>query len=462
MTLTCPLRAALASLFVLAATLGAAPAHAAVERDRHDAGTPHSEPSEERRVPDYDGRGGEPTTAGDVALWVPRIVLFPPYLVSEYVLRRPLGWAIAGAERAGVPAYLYDFFTFGPNHNAGFFPTAYFDFGFRTSVGLYTFWNDAFVTGHDLTLRGSTGGKDWLTATFSERFRFGPSRSSSFTLEASGMSRPDYMYFGLGPDTRKGDLLRYGQDRLQGRVALEQRPTTATLLRSEVALRSVEFRPGGFSDDARLSDAVAAGLTPPPGYTRGYTLVRSELTATYDERKLKGRAGGMFGGVRGSLDSELRTQQSFVTYGAKVGGFVDVNGRGRVVSLAATTRFADPLDGGEIPFTELVTLGGLEPMRGFYAGRLADRSAAVAELAYRWPIWIWLNGSMRAEVGNVFGEHLEGFDAGKLRWSGTIGVESTNPAETGFELLFGVGSETFESGGKVDSIRFVIGTTNGL
>jgi hypothetical protein len=29
-------------------------------------------------------------------------------------------------------------------------------------------------------------------------------------------------------------------------------------------------------------------------------------------------------------------------------------------------------------------------------------------------------------------------------------------------MLFGVGSETFESGGKVDAFRFVIGTTNGI
>ena len=448
--------------------LAAAPARAddspeaaqAAARDSERA--EKSDQSEERAVPDYDGRGSEPTTAGDVALWVPRLVLLPPYLVSEYVLRRPLGWAIAGAERAGLPAAVYDLFTFGPNHDAGFFPTAYFDFGFRTSVGLYTFWNNAGMAGHDLVLRGSTGGKDWLTGTFSERFRFGPGRRSSVALEAMGVSRPDYMYYGLGPDTQDGDRMRYGQDRLQGRVIFEARPTTATLVRSELTLRRVEFRPGGFGGDPRLSDAVGHGMTPPAGYTRGYTLVRSELTATYDERKLKARRAGVFGGVRGTMNSELRAEESFVTYGAKVGGFVDVNRRGRVVSLAATTRFADPLDGGEIPFTELVTLGGLEPMRGFYAGRLADRSAAVAELAYRWPIWIWLNGAMRAEVGNVFGEHLAGFDVKKLRWSGTIGVESTNPAETGFELLFGVGSETFESGGKVDSIRFVIGTTNGL
>ncbi|HEY3252887.1 MAG TPA: hypothetical protein VGJ91_03030, partial [Polyangiaceae bacterium] len=158
---------------------------------------------EKRKVPDYDGRGPEPTTPGDVALWGPRIVLLPLYLVSEYVVRRPLGWAIAGAERAGVPAALYDFFAFGPNHQAGFFPTAYFDFGFRASVGLYTFWNNAFVPGHDLVLRGSYGGKDWLTATFSERFRFGPNRTSSFLLEAQGLRRPDLTYFGLGPDTRQ-------------------------------------------------------------------------------------------------------------------------------------------------------------------------------------------------------------------------------------------------------------------
>ncbi|HEY3256715.1 MAG TPA: BamA/TamA family outer membrane protein, partial [Polyangiaceae bacterium] len=204
-------------------------------------------------------------------------------------------------------------------------------------------------------------------------------------------------------------------------------------------------------------------LPPPPGYQRGYTLAKSELTVTYDQRKLSpARRAGVFGGVRGAFNSELRTRGSFVTYGGKAGGFLDLNDHGRVLSLAASARFADPLAGSEIPFTELVTLGGLEPMRAYAIGRLVDRSSAVGELAYRWPIWIWLNGALRGEVGNVFGERLSGFSAGKLRWSGTLGIESTNPAETGFEMLFGVGSETFESGGKVDSFRFVIGTTNGI
>ena len=61
-------------------------------------------PEDRRAVPDYDGRP-EPTTAGDIALWVPRVVLFPLYLVSEYLIRRPLGWLISTGEREHWPSY---------------------------------------------------------------------------------------------------------------------------------------------------------------------------------------------------------------------------------------------------------------------------------------------------------------------------------------------------------------------
>ncbi|MET0411419.1 MAG: hypothetical protein ABW217_08975, partial [Polyangiaceae bacterium] len=65
--------------------------------------------SEDRKPPDYAGRDEPPPTPGEVLIWVPRVILFPPYLVTEYLIRTPLGWVIAGAERAGVPALLYDF-----------------------------------------------------------------------------------------------------------------------------------------------------------------------------------------------------------------------------------------------------------------------------------------------------------------------------------------------------------------
>src|ERR1700683_3469440 len=60
--------------------------------------------SPKREAPDYGGRPPPPATAGDVALWIPRIVFFPLYLTSEYVLRRPIGAFLVTAGQKNWPA----------------------------------------------------------------------------------------------------------------------------------------------------------------------------------------------------------------------------------------------------------------------------------------------------------------------------------------------------------------------
>src|SRR5262249_8130399 len=47
------------------------------------AGIAHAD--DQRPVPDYQGRGDAPTDAGDVLIWVPRVVFAPVYFVAEYV-----------------------------------------------------------------------------------------------------------------------------------------------------------------------------------------------------------------------------------------------------------------------------------------------------------------------------------------------------------------------------------------
>jgi hypothetical protein len=428
-----------------------------------------AESDEKRPLPDYDGRE-EPTTAGDVLIWVPRVLLAPPYFVSEYLLRRPLGFVIASSERAGVPAFIYDFFTFGENHQAGIVPVAFYQFGFRPSVGLYTFWDDAFFEGHDLRLRGAWGGKDWLGGSFVERFHLGGRSDDPFLpgdvieLVASGLRRPDHAFFGIGPDTEQDDLVRYGMNTFRVSAAYDQYFHTRTTLRGEVSLRSVDFFRGGFGDDHTLEEAVASGeLVEPSGYRRGYTVARSALRATFDSRPHRPEPqSGVAVQLGGSHASELRERGSYVGYGGGVGGYLDLNDLNRTLALRAGARFVDPVGDSTIPFTELVTLGGSEPLRGFFPNRLTDRSAIAADLSYTWPIWIWLDGSMHAEVGNVFGAHLSGFELEKLRWSGSIGVESAGASENPLQVMIGVGSETFERGGGIDSFRLVLGTTNGF
>lgn len=420
--------------------------------------------AEKREVPDYDGRAEPPTTARDVLLTSLRVALAPAYFASEYVLRRPLGYVVATSERHGLPALVLDVFTFGPEANAGVFPTAFLDFGFSPSVGFYAFYNDAFARGHDLRLRGATFGRDWLSGSFSERFDLSSNGADRFVWEASGLRRPDYAFFGLGPNSRQSQLVRYGKDTLEARAFVEKRLFRTSSFRAELGLRSVDFREGGFGGDPTLDEAIRSSQHPePPGYSRGYTLFQSSISAAYDDRRPRPAPGsGLRLQAEAAHAANLRTTEGFVSYGGTAAGFLDLNDRQRVLSLSVSTRFVDPVGGSEVPFTELATLGGEEPMRGLYPERVADRSVVAAGLSYRWPIWIWLDGAMNFEVGNAFGEHLSGFKPGLLRFSGSLGVETNGSRDQVLQVLAGVGSETFESGGKIDSFRLSLGTTHGF
>ena len=67
---------------------------------------------QKRPTQDY-GHPAEGTDAGDVVAWPFRVILFPAWLVSEYLLRRPIGWLIVQTEKHNIVATVQDFFTFG-------------------------------------------------------------------------------------------------------------------------------------------------------------------------------------------------------------------------------------------------------------------------------------------------------------------------------------------------------------
>ena len=420
-----------------------------------------------RPLPDYDGRGGrgQPTTPGQGALWVPRVLLFPVYLVTEYVVRRPLGYAITAAERAELPAALYDIFAFGPDHKAGVVPIAFVDFGFYPSVGLYAFWDDAGFKGHDLRLRGSTSGSRWLAAAASERFQL--TAKTTLSLNGSLIHRPDYTYYGIGPDTREASRSRYGADTADLHATLRAAFWRSSSIETSLGYRGASFYPGAFGHDPSLTQQVENGVFPlPDGYTDGYRVGFQRGQLTLDTRRDEdGSEGGGRLVLRGEhgLDPSQARAAGWLRYGATLGGFLDLGDHGgRILSLSVAAEMADPLGGQPVPFTELTTIGGNDRMPGFRDGRLHGRSGAAATFRYSWPIWIWLDGSLQAAVGNVFGEHLSGISWGQSRFSGAIGMESRGSRDSVFQLLVGFGTETFNSGADVNSVRVVAGARSGF
>jgi hypothetical protein len=417
-------------------------------------------------LPDYAARPAPAPSAGEVLLWVPRIVLSPLYLVSEFVIRRPLGALITAAERANIPSTLYNFFAFGPDHSAGIIPIAAVDFGFRPSVGVYAFWDNAFFKGDDLRMHASTWGADWLAGSVVQRITF--HKKDNVQIKVLGVHRPDYVYYGEGPNTLESSQSRYGQDKVDGQVKTQFRLWRSSVIEGDVGVRAVSFYNGHFGGDPTLLHQVAADIFPlPAGYSSGYTAEYNGVHGALDSRRSYPASGS---GVR--VDAELEQgndvagvpTSGWLKYQGALGGYLDITHR-RVVSLVVTTLFSDPLGSNPVPFTELVSLGGdftkagVLPMPGFFPGRLVDRSGAAATLEYRWPIAPFMDGSMQVAVGNVFGEHLDDFEMKLLRLSASLGIETDSSPDSNFHFLVGMGTETFERGAQVDSFRLAVGVS---
>jgi len=398
------------------------------------------------------------------------VLLSPLYLVTEYVLRRPLGAAVSAAERADLPNTLYNFFAFGPDHKAGVVPIAFVDFGFNPSIGVYGFWDDAFFKGDDLRAHFSFWPDDWIGGSIVQRIRF-DDRKDSVQLKLVGIRRPDHVFYGIGPGTLQSAQSRYGQDKFDGEVLFDFPMWRSSKIDAGVGVRASSFYDGHYGHDAGILENAAAGVFPlPDGFTRGYTAEYNDVLVALDSRRpYPAEGSGVRLEAQAEQGSDVRQSpgSGWIHYAAGAGGFWDVGGNRRVISLSVTAMFSDPLGNRPVPFTELVTVGGdiaspgafPAPMPGYFPGRLVDRSAAVATLRYKWPIGPWIAGSLQGAVGNVFDQHLEGFDTRLLRFSGAVGIESDSSPDSSFELLFGIGTETFEHGAQVDSFRLAVGIT---
>jgi hypothetical protein len=458
-------RSVFRSLVLAASVLALAPSASAQGAPAAATPPPPGGESPKRARPDYDGRGGEPTTAGDVLIWVPRVVFFPLYLVSEFVIRRPLGWLITTAEQKQWPSAIRDFLTFGPDKKTGFVPAFFVDFGFRPSFGLYFFSDDVLAPGHDIRAHVSTFGPDWLQGSLASRSRI-DGKDATVDLKIEGAHRPDQIFHGIGPRTLMSDRARYGIDRVSGGPQFDVTWWRGSRMRFAAGMKYVNFREDACCDNQSVDAALRAGrIAAPPGYLEGgYTSVYERGELTIDSRRPRPEPGG---GYRVELEVEHgaqldRAQSAWVRYGGGVGGYLDLSQHYRVVSLSLHTYFADPIGGGALPFTEHVVLGGSGLMRGFLYGRVHDRSAAVATLRYRWPIWVFLDGSAQVQMGNGFGPLLRDFDPGLFRLSAAIGVETVGSPDHTFEVLFGLGTETFDQGASVNSVRFLFGTNRGF
>ena len=422
-----------------------------------DGGAPLRERAEFR------GQADPPPNTGDVLIWVPRVVLFPAYLATEYVVRAPLGALSTTAEKNDWPAWLFNFFAFAPENRGGIFPTFFLDFGLRPSIGLHFFWDDTFVRDNKFTADLSWGGSNWITVALGDRYTFND--ADSLAIGARWARRPDNIYYGIGPEIDTDLRTRYGTDTISGGIQYRHSVRGFEVTVDPRIDRTI-FRDYSCCSDPTLNQRVAAGELPaPPGFQENTTVVSIPVRVLVDTRRPEGfpRSGIRVGAeLAPAVDVTRGFDLSWLRYGATVQGFWDVTRTGRVLSLGVWAGFVDPLGSQPVPFTNLVTLGGNDPFAGFVTGSLRDRSAVALQLSYMWPVFIFLDGVLGVSVGNVFDAHLRNFDFDLLRLSAELGIRTRGTGNTSFQLLIGIGTETFRQGFAVASFRFSFGVTYGL
>lgn len=437
-----------------------------------------------RELPDYDGRE-DPSDPAEGALWVPRVLLFPLYVVSEYVVRRPLGALTKLVEKENILSKLEDAFTFGPNDNIGIIPTALIDFGFHGSVGVYFFWNDFLAPDNDLRVNVSTGGYRWLKAQVADRIPLGA--GTTLQLEGHALQRPDLRYWGIGHDSVDDAEGTFEIRALGGGLRLrDELAQKGSFFESWVVARALDFRDGECEDptlsvgvpprfsceEATILGAVRAGNYPlPPGFD-GYSVVEAGARLVLDSRAARPDPGS---GV--ALDLNLRklallegrSSGGWLAWGGSAAAFLDLTATQRVLSLTLTAQFVSPTSRDtEIPFTELAGARrhddrpDADLLHGFRPGRVLGESATVASLEYRWPVWTWVDGILQTGVGNTFGPHLEDFAPERLRFALSGGLRSTNHRDHSLNVLLGFGTETFERGAAPLAPRLMVGGSVGF
>ncbi|MFT5993798.1 MAG: hypothetical protein ACI82G_002803 [Bradymonadia bacterium] len=457
-----------------------------------DARRPRAAESE-RSVPDYDNREAAPPTPGQRALWVPRILLAPVWVISEYVVRRPLEATVLWAEQSDFSSKVRHALTFGTGGRVGFAPTALVDFGLRPSAGLYFWTNGVPTEGDRLRIHLATGGRNWWRASVTERISLGDG-GANLPFEASQLNfrflfeqRPDHLFYGLGPqsDPLAGVL---EQTQLGGAIGTEFVTGELDGFAIELSAKRARYADGAATVD-RADGTISQLFPTTPNVSQrsifgDYRVARLDVEVTLDSRAADtstpgdgvrlevGAAAGM-GGLLDPANRQFaeRTALSateggryfrFLQPRARLGLFWDVNNYRRVLSLTQTIAWSESTGSAPVPAFELPAMGGTEAMRSWISGRFRGHSTVSTTLQWTYPTFAAIDGFVFAATGQAFGRRFEGFALGELQSEFGMGIRSNNDRDAAFEFLVGVGTTPLGDPVKIESVRMLIGASSGF
>jgi hypothetical protein len=395
----------------------------------------------------YDGRKIN-TGPKKAVLALPRVLLGVPRLVVLGVTAtaRPL---MEYSERHHVPERVLAAIT-TPDGKEGVRPIIDYETAFRPAAGALYF-NDRIPDGGRFVVSLATGGPDTImTGTratvplLRERLRL--------DVGVDYRRRSDELYTGIGMPAH-ARFSRYGIDQLDGTFAIVAHPLRALTISvgEDVGLR--RYNAGSaYGGDPDIDDVYCVrdkhgrciegsiDDTQVPGFTAGTQFARETVAVHIDSRRQETSPGLIVDGAVAYTHGLGRDGSSYLRLHGRVGTQLEVwRRRSLYVGVAVDDELA--FGSTPIPFTELVTLGGPNDLRGFARGRFRDASSMLATVEWRWPVWMWMDGVLFFDYGGAFGPGFRDFSVSALRPDVGIGfiVHTSNKYVMRIQAAWGFG-----------------------
>ncbi len=392
--------------------------------------------------------------AGDALAWIPRVIFFPVYLTTEYVLRRPTdafaGWV---DENHVVPIIRK---ILDPIPQFSWNPALALDFGTFVALGVDVRLHDIFVKGHEMSGTVLSSGLDGYMFALRDSWRLDD--VVHVGVKGGGSYHQDRRFYGFGYKSSINDLSYFAETRYEAFAFQDFDYRKHVHVEASEGFRSDLSGPGFFPS--------SGGVFPPqsmPAYGAQMDLAMAMLDVKLDTRRQPLEPSGgarLFGNVTYAHDVS-NPERTFVT--ATLDGQIaaEVMKPDRILSLRAYAVDTWALGSEPVPFTYDAMLG-FDHHLGFIWGRFRDASALMAELRYHYPIAYYFDMEWVASVGNVFMQNFADFKPERLTSSLSVGLLTRRTGLLPIELLVGFGTTRFDEAFNINSVRVYLSTTENL
>jgi hypothetical protein len=247
-------------------------------------------------------------------------------------------------------------------------------------------------------------------------------------LGGGGEEIPLVRYYGLGWDSRKGDVSYYHRGATWGGFELARRLDRRHTLSLRTYYSRVVAKESRYEVDRSLGTIHGEELPPGyPGRSEGWT-ARLALQHDSTDEEARPNSGSFVTGAVSWFEGTGSDDLRFLTWHLSAERYVPLWYTGRTLALRGFFNRIGNEGGSGVPFTRLVTFSSPDELRGFQTLRFYGHGSLGASIEYRWPIWNsrnrdgpGLDAYVFSDIGQVF-DHTADIALEHLQPAGGFGL----------------------------------------